>query len=369
MDTIEISKAGIALLAFVLAFYGLTARERKTPYITGTVYSAVIFVLLIIFIDLLSKFCMPVYPTIAAIMQTIAIVSFFLSLCYVIYKICNIYVRHMNFRDDQLWNVPLVRKFKEWKNDKSSRKAKEFEHYPTGIDEALVDKIGKGESIPADKLREAVERNSFAPEIKLSISTVYIASNWIKAEEIIAKLAIDFIDCGNYVQYTTSARHPIEFILYLKKKYELFSKEKQRKSWEEVNKNIVVVDAYTPHYGFTDSIHAAWTRKINKEIGVRCITSHPSYAGIHTSAAEAFNIIKRYSKDNIRRPILLIYEGLYGIVDLESVEQYRIFIRHLLPSEKIWGGMYTFLVESNIPDTELALMRSYADIFEKIEDK
>lgn len=355
---INIFTGSVALLAFVMAFYGLTARERKTPYITGTLYSAVILVLLVIILDLFSRFSRDVYPSFSYILHLIAVASFILAVVFVAMKIFHIYNIHMNFRDDQSWNIPLVRMFRNWRYKRSE---KAFEHIPVGIPEALVRTIEKRGFFPQSQLKRAVERNNTKDEMKLSLSTVYKTESWPSADEITSRLAIDFLTHGAYVQYTTCARHPIEFILHLKNSW----KQESTMLWEDVRNNVVVVDAYTPHYGFTDTTHVQWTRIINEEIKIKCITSHASYAGIHTSAARAFNIIKEEHKKAQKRaryPTLLIYEGPYCLVDLESIEQYRLFIRHLLPSEKVWGGMFTFLIETALPEKELMLLKSYADI-------
>jgi hypothetical protein len=317
------------------------------------------FVLIVIVFDLLSKFSKDVYPAFSNIMQLISIASFILSIIYVAFRIFYIYNVHMNFRDDQLWNIPLIRKFRNWKYDRYS---KSFEHIPVGIPEDLVRTIEKRGFFSKKQLKAAVERNNKKDEMKLSISTVYYAHSWTEADEITSRLAMDFLAHGAYVQYTTCARHPIEFILHLENTWK---QEYKDELWENVRGNIVVVDAYTPHYGFTDTTHVQWKKIMNDVIKVKCITAHASYAGIHTSAAEAFNIIKHHHKQKqkeVRYPTLLIYEGPYCLVDIESIEQYRIFIRHLLPSEKVWGGMFTFLIEAAIPDDELMLLKSYADV-------
>jgi len=60
------------------------------------------------------------------------------------------------------------------------------------------------------------------------------------------------------------------------------------------------------------------------------------------------------AKQTVRKPTLTIYEGTNALVELESTEQYRIFIRHLLPSERLWGGMFTFVIESVISELDLS---------------
>jgi len=104
---------------------------------------------------------------------------------------------------------------------------------------------------------------------------------------------------------------------------------------------VVTVDAYSPHFGFTDSIYDQATKKLSDQ-GVICIKSKASFAGIHTSTAKAFNQIKaqvKGSSGNVpRQPSLEIYDGPGALVDLESPEQYRIFIRHLVPRSGYGAG-------------------------------
>jgi hypothetical protein len=87
-----------------------------------------------------------------------------------------------------------------------------------------------------------------------------------------------------------------------------------------------------------------------------------SFAGIHSAAARAFNLLKKKSgAPSQRDPILVIYEDCYALSDLESPEQYRVFIRHVLPSERQFGGMYTVAVESSILSRDWSLLKSYTD--------
>ena len=63
-----------------------------------------------------------------------------------------------------------------------------------------------------------------------------------------------------------------------------------------------------------------------------------------------------------RHPILVIYEDSYALADLESPEQYRIFVRHVLPSERMWDGMFTVFLETAQPEYDWRLLHSYASM-------
>ncbi len=323
----DVVKLGAALLAFILAFYALTARERKTPYITISVYSAVIFVLIVIAISLVSTVMKPVSQNISSILQRVAECLLIMAVLYVAYRIWRIHNMHMHFRDDNLIrNLFIVRKILSIK--RSIRNKPSYEHSPIGIPEEIVTSVIKTGYFPKDQLEYAIKRNDCSKNMKLSLSAVYKTPNWVKADLITINLATCFLQNDAYVQYTTSARHPAEFIFQLKSAWESRNDQNEKKDWREVSENIVAVDAYTPHFGFVDTTHCEWTKRLEGgDIGVTCLTSKSSFAGIHTSAAIAFNVIKDRHKKDTRHPTLVIYEGTYGLVDLESLEQYRIFIR------------------------------------------
>ena len=44
----------------------------------------------------------------------------------------------------------------------------------------------------------------------------------------------------------------------------------------------------------------------------------------------------------------------------------RIFLRHVIPSERIWGGMFTVFLEFGLSNETVALLRSQVDIFETL---
>jgi hypothetical protein len=87
-----------------------------------------------------------------------------------------------------------------------------------------------------------------------------------------------------------------------------------------------------------------------------------TYAGLHSAASRAFNQIPKQARHEDRRPTLVIYEDAYALADLESPEQYRIFIKHVLPSERMWGGMVTVFVETAQPKNDWEVLRAYSSV-------
>src|ERR1035441_7458199 len=66
----DIFRTGIALLAFVVAFYAVIARERKTPYILNSIYTITFVVLAALLLSLGSKVVEPPQPATASIAAT-----------------------------------------------------------------------------------------------------------------------------------------------------------------------------------------------------------------------------------------------------------------------------------------------------------
>lgn len=83
---------------------------------------------------------------------------------------------------------------------------------------------------------------------------------------------------------------------------------------------------------------------------------------MHTAASRAFNLIKKKNKGDVRKPVLVIYEDTYALTDLESPEQYRIFVRHVLPSERLWDGMFTVFTEVGQSEADWRLLSSYGSM-------
>jgi len=181
-----------------------------------------------------------------------------------------------------------------------------------------------------------------------------------QANQLLGELCLAFLfEQGHYVQYMTASRHPIEFVDYLHAAVD--SAKAVGFAWQQVRERIVVVDAYTPHFGFLDSINNDKSATLRKDIDDRLLSSMETYAGLHSSSSAAFKRIKKAEgADKSRKPTLIIYEDMYALSDLESVEQYRIFARHVIPSERLWDGMFTVFAETAQKEDDWKLISSYA---------
>jgi hypothetical protein len=363
LDAVDVPTGGLALLAFVMALYVLAARDQKTPYITNSVYSTAIIVLSAIFSSTLGKIIQPYYYLIGSVFRIVGLVIFLVGIANVLFSVWHVRNRKLNFRDDRhIKSLKVIRFIKHQYRKLLSKPS--YEHQPVPFSDLLLTVIEGCTYVPKEQFRLVRARIEVVGALESSLSATYHVVNFSQANHVLAEFAICFLEQNCWVQYTSCVRHPIEFISHLKNTWQKGHKDRD---WMSIAGRIVTADVYTPHFGFTDSIHDTVTDRMKTDLGVTCITAKASYAGLHSAAAKAFNLIKagtrRESNTLLRVPTLVIYEGPRGIVDLESLEQYRIFIRHLLPSERLWGGMFTIVLESGIRPEELSLLKSYADLY------
>lgn len=233
-----------------------------------------------------------------------------------------------------------------------------YEHYSSDIDPKLSVDILASDFVLLDK-------SEAHRSLALPLTGIYKLRSHREADRILTDLATTFLRRGNWVQYTSCTRHPIELLTAVKSWFDVHKSE-DGWDWEKQSKRIVAVDACTPNFGYTDSIYEVRTLEATK-MCLKVIKSQPSFAGIHTAAARAFNLIKENSSGT-REPTLVVYEGLHALVDLESSEQYRVFFSHVLPSERLWGGMFTIVIEFSPGDENIRHIRTYGDYFYASEE-
>lgn len=358
------------LLGFTVAFFAFVARDRRMPSVSNTIYSAILITFFAALLAI-SSGAVDAYSSEAAkwlLRAAAALLT--VGVILVLFRVWKAHHRHIHFRDDQLLqHIWVIRKIKEWRRArKYSSEGPDYRHKTTGITDKLLSSILESKYVDEKQLRRAADRYKGADGTDLSLSIACHAKSLVDADELMVDLAVRFLEDSNCtVQYGSCVRHPFEFLLQLKSRWQSMQRSDD---WKQVTPRIVAVDAYTSHFGFTDSIHPVFHHKAKLE-SVEVVPSPPTYAGVHTAAMRAFNITKERAKKrglDVRTATLVIYECPYALSDLESPEQYRIFVRHVLPSERLWGGMLTIVVESGAPKEALDTLRAYVDLYMDLDE-
>ncbi len=346
----------LAVLAFMVGFYALLARERKTPYILNFLFPPAALLFTSIILESLSQMAQAwtawlnpdttkPHSTFSHLLldasnvaHVAGAVLFYYGVIWVAKNIWRLHNRQVNFRDDNAFrNLRLYRKLRNSYNN--ARPKPQYETNAKAFDQS--------------SLRTVLTTHGFEVPEGTKVKTIASCGEPLcTTDKYTVEIAAALLRSHCLVQYTTCDRHPIEWIEALK--------EVLGDDWTTLVKQVAVVDGYTPHFGFTDSIHAKKSRKLHQE-GVSYVATTESYAGVHSATAKAFNTFKSQAASDIRQPTFLIYEGCRALADLESVEQYRIFLRHVITSERMWGSMLTFFIEPEADESNLKLIASYAD--------
>lgn len=334
--------ATAGLIAFHIGLFTLVGRERKSPYVINSLFPVFIICLLVGILCIAAAVLDPTYePLILRAAGIVLALAMLLS----ILAVSRTAVRF-------IWLVDSVnpKRFGPIRSIRRlfKRKGPTYEHNAVALSDALREKI----STVAGELggEKAIFRGDVPPE-SMAVSVEHQG----QSNEMLSKLALLFIEENLSVQYLSASRHPIEFLLVLKNAVEAGGR-----SWTKVSKQIVVIDAYSPHFAFTDSWYPLKTGEV-VELGVTYVRSGMTYAGIHSAAGRAFDKIrKQMGNERHRDPTLVIYEDTGALSDLESSEQYRIFVRHVMPSERMWGGMFTVFLEACPRTDDWNLLQSQA---------
>lgn len=362
--------ATAGLLAFLIGVYTLVGRDRKSPYLINSVFAVFLICMTGAALDLAALLVEPFSPLASNRFLTAGMATLLLAFLVTIWRLWTIYVRFAYFADPggvaKLKLLPGLRHFRASRALKSGLR---YEHTPLSLGPDLqikvIDIILAAAGMNAKDLEQ---RRLFDDPASTGIKAdvrdrqdprclAMALRHQGQANELLGDLCIAFLrEADHYIQYMSASRHPIEFVDHLRAAVTAAGM-----NWEVMRERVVAVDAYTPHFGFLDTINWDKTSRLRSDLGTRLLSSTETYAGLHSSSSAAFKQIKKASgAGKSRKPTLVIYEDMYALSDVESVEQYRIFARHVIPSERLWDGMFTVFAETAQKEEDWKLISSYA---------
>jgi hypothetical protein len=344
ISTILAATAGV--IAFHIGLLTLVGRERKSPYVINLVFPVFLTALVAVGTGIAGGL---VAGQAQDSLITAAGCLLVATIAISIVQVYRIAVRFVHFVDSlNPKHLTLIRNVRRRQALKRPQPLATFSalETPEGWSSKVVDTVRRGTKLVR------------SPAPPIDIRSIAIAEHQQgESTGLLSELGVLYLASGYTVQYAGVSRHPITFVETLRA-----SVTDAKLRWQEVAPRIVVVDGFTRHFAFTDSIYLKCDAAV-KASGVKLLRSRMTYAGLHSATSRAFNCLKAVKQESqYRLPTLVIYDGAYALTDLESPTQYRVFVRHVLPSEQLWGGMCTVVVECGQPLSAWQLLGSLAHV-------
>lgn len=152
--------------------------------------------------------------------------------------------------------------------------------------------------------------------------------------EDIADLVRNTVACGETIDYISTYRTPI-----------IFCDKFRESELENITKKLSIIDCFTPHYGFDDKV-VKFKKQEYSQKGFVFFDAN-SFADVHTAANNSwyrFRKMCRHQENEYRVPHRTIYDTLSSLIRFSSEEQYFVFLRHVIASEKEYG-MVSIILE------------------------
>ena len=232
----SILTATAGLIAFLIGFYTLIGRERKSPYIINSVFPVFLLCLFIAALSVVAALLSDAQQQLALQMSAGLLVITFLYSALIVFRIT---IRFVYFVDSiSFRHLPGIRHLRRlWilLNPTPS-----YAHNPVNIPDALKEEI--------EEILGRISDGSWGNRKELDPQALAVAvEHQGQGNGLLAEIARAFLKRDFTVQYLTASRHPIEFIGYLKRFLETAGDV-----WANSSSKIVVIDAFSPHFAFLE---------------------------------------------------------------------------------------------------------------------
>jgi len=189
-----------------------------------------------------------------------------------------------------------VRRLRAWfaKEDKDYEFSfEERKQYEVGNCVLMANLFG----IPADRTDAAIKRMpTEKTRIKQGASLLLTGTLTAVVIDRVVEWVIKRMEENETASYVVCDRHPHA----IWERLQAHGLDKQHGSGH-LSDNIVLVDVFTPAFGFTDDIHHERDRQLDRQ-GISTVKAK-TFAGLHTAVNKAFNIIKQKDKEQRNKKI------------------------------------------------------------------
>ena len=360
MDGISLLTIGISILGLIVAFYSLVLSTQRIPNFLTSLYSLIkhsLWYLLfgVVFL-LICSVIIDVYNQFVTEENAKFIIdkkyTFYICAVIIIFLILSVrvyfyreYRKVFFFKCNDPWYIIF----------KDNEKKKGYESPKNVInDDKRKNFCGEYEFLEKDVDKLFCERQTG------SLSLFCGIESRIELDKVLIKMSYWALREDLNLVYLSCSRHPVEFVEMLKKEIEKDNSKKIQ--WENTKKQILLIDAHTNHFGFKEPIYRTETEKLKSE-RMMIETADFSFVGIHSAIADGYEEILQKADNGKRKDktSLLIYDSCFALSDLESEKLYRIFLKHVIPSEKLMGGNITVFVEQWLPEDVACFVKAMTD--------
>ena len=338
MNSTSLFSSGISVIALIIAFYSMVLGTQRIPNFLISIYKLIGYALIYLFVITIMLVLYEINKTysfiiidsgskfyVEALILLIVIISigyFFLKEYHKVFSMRRYHSPFENF------TCFLPKKMKSNKDEIEYFEKKQIQEFCKQFlpPEEQENTLGLCEKRTSDSL-----------SLYCEMPNRYKLDNYL-VEMTCWALKEDF-----NVLYMSCRRHPYEFMDLLKKEVE----EKKVKNWNNCIKQILLIDAHTNHFGFKEPTYKAKTRKLIDE-GVHIDVAGWSFVGIHSAIAHGYETKLRVGKRE-GKPSLLLYDSCYALTDIENQKLYKMFMKHVVPSERCMGRNITVFIEQWVP--------------------
>lgn len=342
-----------ALLAFVVAAYAILIQTSKTNSPATSVHLLIVAASVIALLFSGAELIRSIEPALAGEQKALvelfkASLMFCISAILFYLALGDITVR-LYYRTDRM---VLVRR--QWyRIERLFGRRRDGEHAP--IDFVLL------RNLFADYLyqSEGDLKGLFtrAERHRQSLSVLVTKARKQVHNDELAALVLNCLTCTSsrvLVEYVCCIRHPAEFIedLITVNSKRMGNVDRETSiaflSTEDVRSRLILIDAHTPHFGFAEPVYFAREHELRK-LSLGILKSDKSFAGVHTALGKGYGLSRKSitpEKRDLSPMTVVVLDELTALCELDNPEQLRLFMRHVVASEHLMGGILTVLYES-----------------------
>ena len=179
-----------------------------------------------------------------------------------------------------------------------------------------------------------------------------------KVKDAAVKFCVEGLSTGETMDYVCTDNHPYS----IKDRIDKCARELKFDLSKLAKDDIVIIDAFSPNYGFKEDILIDRSESTKIEMN---IIKAESIAAIHSAAIKAWYAHKKRLKKStgkaLRRPHRMIYDHVSGLSSKYSEEHILEFFTHLISSEKAYGMLTVIIEYSDTKEQILNVLKQLVD--------